>query len=81
MEKVFITVATFNYAYETAIPKALLESEGILCYVKDEISMYIQPFFSTNGIGIKLQVNKEDVEDAIRILKGGGYTTDEPIAE
>jgi len=73
----FVTVAVFNYAHETMIPKAMLESEGIICYVKDEISMYIQPFFSLNGAGVKLQVSKEDAEDAIRILQERGYLTEQ----
>jgi hypothetical protein len=72
----FITVAVFNYVHETFIPKARLESEGILCFVKDEISMYLQPFFASSGTGIKLQVNNEDAEDAIRILQECGYLTE-----
>ncbi|MCX6312649.1 MAG: DUF2007 domain-containing protein [Bacteroidetes bacterium] len=69
----FITIATFNYAHETVIPKAKLESEGILCFVKDEFTMYLQPFFASTSGGIKLQVNHEDAEEAIQILKDAGY--------
>ena len=77
----FVTVATFNYVHETMIPKALLDNEGILSYVKDEISSYIQPFFSSNGLGVKLQVSADDAEDAIQILKRGGYITDEETSQ
>ena len=76
----FVTVAIFNYAHETIIPRAKLESEGILCFVKDEYSMYIQPFFSSTGTGIKLQVNAEDAEDAIQVLKECGYHTEDDHA-
>ena len=69
----FITIATFNYAHETVIPKATLESEGILCFVKDEFTMYLQPFFSSTNGGIKLQVNNEDADEARQILKDSGY--------
>jgi hypothetical protein len=72
----FVTVAIFNYAHEAAIPRARLESEGILCFLKDEQSMYLQPFFTFNGSGIKLQVNAEDAEDAIRVLEDAGYETE-----
>lgn len=77
----FVTVAIFNYPHETLIPKAKLESEGILCFVKDEISAYIQPFFSSTGTGIKLQVSAEDAEDAVQILKSSGYHTEELHAD
>jgi hypothetical protein len=69
----FITVATFLYAHETVIPKALLESAGILCFVRDEHTMYLQPFFSSTTGGIKLQVPQEDEEDARKILAEHGY--------
>ncbi len=69
----FVTVAIFNYAHEAAIPRARLESEGILCFLKDEQTLFLQPFFSANGGGIKLQVNSEDVEDALRVLEDSGY--------
>ena len=69
----FVTIATFTYAHETVIPKARLESSGILCFVRDEHTMYIQPFFSAAGGGIKLEVSAEDEEDARQILKDSGY--------
>jgi hypothetical protein len=65
----FVTIAVFNYAHEAAIPKARLESEGILCFLKDEHTLMLQPFFTFNGAGIKLQVSAEDAEDALRVLK------------
>jgi hypothetical protein len=72
----FVTVAVFTYAHEAAIPKARLESEGILCFLRDEHTLFLQPFFSSAGGGIKLQVNAEDVEDAIRVLEDNGYETE-----
>jgi hypothetical protein len=69
----FVTVATFTNAHEVTILKARLESEGILCFVRDEFSMYLQPFFSAAGGGIKLEVGEEDAEEAMRIVKEFGY--------
>ena len=68
-----VTIITFNYPHEAAIPKARLESEGIPCLLKDEATLGLQPFFSAAGGGIKLQVNEEDVEDALKILRDAGY--------
>jgi hypothetical protein len=69
----FVTIATFLQAHEVAIPKARLEAEGILCFVRDEYSMYLHPFFPGDGAGIKLQVAQEEAEKAARILKDSGY--------
>ncbi|CAN5355825.1 hypothetical protein BH09BAC5_BH09BAC5_12740 [soil metagenome] len=69
----FVTVAVFNYPHEAAIPKARLESEGIPCFLKDEQTLFLQPFFSASGGGIQLKVNAADVEDAIAVLKAAGY--------
>ena len=72
MMSIFVTVATFRYLHETYIPKARLESEGILCFLKDEHTMFIQPFFS-EATGIKLQVGENDAERATQILRDAGY--------
>ncbi len=71
-----VTLIVFNYPHEAAIPKARLESEGIRCHLKDEQTLFLQPFFSANGGGIKLQVNEEDVEEARLILIDAGYHLD-----
>ena len=42
----FITVRTFTYSHEAAIIHALLESEGIGCYLKDELTAQVNPFYS-----------------------------------
>ncbi|HEU4718790.1 MAG TPA: DUF2007 domain-containing protein [Bacteroidia bacterium] len=70
---IFVTVATFTYVHEAVIPRAKLESHGILCFIRDEFSMYMQPFFSFSGGGIKLQVHADDEADAVKILSEAGY--------
>lgn len=64
----FITVKTFTYSQEAAIIHALLESEGIECYLKDELTAQINPFYSNAIGGIKLQVKKSDYSKALEIL-------------
>ena len=63
-----ITVKTFTYSQEAAIIHAFLESEGIECYLKDELTAQINPFYSNAIGGIKLQVKKSDYSKAAEIL-------------
>ena len=70
MESSLVTVATFSYAPEMGLVRSKLESEGIQCYVKDELvsQTYIQ-----NAVGgMKLQVKEEDAERALEIIEKMG---------
>jgi len=69
----FITVLTFNYPSEVAIIRSRLESEGIECFVQDELTVQVNPFISNAIGGIKLQVRESDLEQTIEILKETGY--------
>lgn len=73
----FITIKTFTYLNELAVIRAHLESEGIECYIKDELTAQVNPFYSTAIGGIKLQVKESDASAAIEILKEAGLTPDE----
>lgn len=68
-----ITVKTFTYPHELAIIQGRLESEGIECFVLDELTAQVNPFYSNAIGGIKLQVKESDLERTIEILKDGGY--------
>ena len=64
-----VTVQTFDNAIDLALLKSKLESEGIACYVFDELTVTINPLWS-NGIGgIKLKINENDIEKAQLILQ------------
>jgi hypothetical protein len=69
----YITILTFTYPYEFAIVRGRLESEGIECFVKDELTVQVNPFYSNAIGGIKLQVRKRDWEQALKILTETGY--------
>jgi hypothetical protein len=69
MAERFITIATFNNLTEAHIVKGRLEASGILCFLKDENIVAVQPFYSFAVGGIKLQVTEGDVEEAHDILK------------
>jgi len=75
----FITVLTFTFASEVAIIRGRLESEGITCFVQDELTVQVTPFYSNAIGGVKLQVRESDLRQAIEILKEAGYIKDEEI--
>ena len=74
-----VTIITFTFPSELVIIRSRLESEGIECFVQNELTAQVQPFYSNAIGGIKLQVKEEDVAKAIEILKEGGYLKDENL--
>ena len=73
----FITVLTFSYPSEAAIIRGRLEAEGIECFVQDELTVQVNPFYSNAVGGVKLQVRESDLEQAVEILKEAGYIKEE----
>ena len=43
-EEKFITVLTVTYGHEIAVIRGRLESEGITCFVQDELTVQVNPF-------------------------------------
>ncbi|GHT13473.1 hypothetical protein FACS189432_02300 [Bacteroidia bacterium] len=64
-----VTVLTVNYSGEFAIIRGRLESEGIECFVQNEL---IAQAYTNAAGGIKLQVRESDVEKAVKILLEDG---------
>jgi hypothetical protein len=75
----FVTVLTVQYPQELWIIKGRLESDGIRCFVKDELTVQSNNFYSNAVGGVKLQVLQEDAEKATELLKELGYVRDEPV--
>lgn len=75
----FITVLTVTYPSELAIIRGRLELEGIECFVRDELTAQVNPFYSNAIGGIKLQVKESDLENAMIILKETGYIKDSDL--
>ena len=75
-----ITVLTFTFPHEVAIVRGRLEAEGISCFVKDELTVQIHPFYSNAIGGVKLQVRESDLTQAIEILKETGYIYEEELS-
>ena len=73
----FTTVATFNFPSEMHSARALLETEGIECFTKDELTAQVHNFYSQAIGGVKLQVREDDAERAKELLIQGGYIKEE----
>ncbi len=79
MNNDLVTIKTFTYPHEAGIIRSRLESEGIYCFLQDELTAQVHPFYSNAIGGVKLQVREEDLEKAIRILKESGYLQEEDL--
>ena len=65
-----ITVKTFDNYFIANIILSRLHAEGVECYLKDEVTITIDPIL-TNAIGgIKLVVRKENARAVREILAG-----------
>jgi len=75
----FVTVLTRPYPQELYVIKSRLESDGIECFLKDELTVQSNNFWSNAVGGVKLQVQEQDVKQAIELLKELGYIKEEQI--
>ncbi|MFM2290595.1 MAG: hypothetical protein RIS29_408 [Bacteroidota bacterium] len=66
-----VTIRTFSSSIDFEMVKSYLESYEIECYGKDEIIN--RAYLATVNGGVKLQVRKEQVDEAVRLLMSGGY--------
>lgn len=80
MESRLITIATFDHPSEMIVMRGRLESEGIACFVQDELTVQVYHFYSNAVGGVKLQVVSEDVERAREILEETGFLRETPSA-
>ena len=76
----FVTIATFTLPHEAAVPKALLESEGIACFLQNETTLEINPFMSNAIGGVMLKVKEEDEDRARELLRVSGFS-EKPVME
>ncbi|MFK7787340.1 MAG: DUF2007 domain-containing protein [Crocinitomicaceae bacterium] len=63
-----ITVKVFNTAIEAHIVQNRLEGEGIASYIMDENIVTLNPLLNFAVGGVRLQVNKVDVESARQVI-------------
>ncbi len=67
------TILTFTHPHEAHMAKAYLESNGIECMVRDELTAQVNSFYSNAIGGVKLQVQMTDWNQATSLLISGGY--------
>lgn len=64
-----ITIKTFDNLIEAHIMKSKLESENIMCFLFDENIVGLNPLYNVAVGGIKLKVNKSDVNKVSEIIE------------
>lgn len=82
MDKI-VEIARFTYPAEAQILMSLLKSEGIECYLRNEITTQLMAGYVDVG-GARVEILESDVPRAMEIMKAGGYdlpTEDEEAEE
>jgi DNA-directed RNA polymerase subunit RPC12/RpoP len=64
----FVFLESFDNYIDAHIVFGRLEEEGIRCWLKDENTATVTPFFSNAIGGIKLMVDKQQLEQAKELL-------------
>jgi len=64
----FVTLKIYVFPHDLFIDRSKLESFGIDCLTRDEITVQVHNFYSQALGGIRLQVRGEDLERAKEIL-------------
>lgn len=75
----WVTVLTVSYPQQLWVIRTKLESEGIECFIKDELTVQSYNLYSNAVGGVKLQVLEEDVERAREILTESGYIKEDSV--
>jgi hypothetical protein len=70
MEKL-VTIRTFSSSKDYQLVKSYLESFGIECFGRDEINN--RAYINIPDGGVKLEVQEEQAEEAVKLLLEGGY--------
>lgn len=79
MESELVTVMTFNHSHEMLSVRALLETRGIECFTRDELTAQTATHYAFAVGGIKLLVRQQDAEQALRLLIDAGYLSEKAL--
>jgi hypothetical protein len=66
-----VEIARFQYPADAQTLMALLKSEGIDCYLRNEYSAYVMYFVDIGGA--RVEILESDVPRALEVMKAGGY--------
>ena len=74
MEKI-VEIANFRQAERAEVLASLLRSEGIDCYVRNDVSSRV--FGGLVDIGARVELLESDMPRAVELMKIGGFLSDE----
>ncbi|MFN3916482.1 MAG: hypothetical protein ACK4K0_01960 [Flavobacteriales bacterium] len=77
----WVTIQTYTFPQEAYMIRALLETEGFPVFLKDELTVQVQNFYSIAVGGIKLQVRAEDVSAATLFLQESGNWVEDSLPD
>jgi len=75
-----VEIARFQYPAEAQTLIALLKSEGIECYLRNEYTSQLYASYVDVG-GARVEILESDVPEALDIMKAGGYDIPEEDEE
>jgi hypothetical protein len=68
-----VEIISFTFPHEAHIAKGYLESNGIETFLKDEMTVQVNNFYSNAVGGVKLMIKESDYEQGLLLLKNSGY--------
>jgi hypothetical protein len=77
----WVTIQTYTFPQEAYMIRALLEAEGFSVFLKDELTVQVQNFYSNAVGGIKLQVRAEEVSAATIFLQESGNWVEDSLPD
>jgi hypothetical protein len=77
----WVTIQTYTFPQEAYVIRALLEAEGFPVFLKDELTVQVQNFYSNAVGGIKLQVRDHDVSEATKFLQETGNWVEDSLPD
>lgn len=67
-----VEIARFQYPADAGTLMALLQSEGIECYLRNELSSQLMAGYIDVG-GARVEILESDVARALEVMEAGGY--------
>ena len=71
------TIRTYSNLFEAQSAKAVLETEEIEVFLKNENTLAVQPFYNVLLGGIELQVDESDIPRTLELIGGEQGTREE----
>lgn len=79
MDKI-VEIAEFSFPADAQTLMALLRSEGIECYLRNELTTQIMAGYADVG-GARLEIMEKDLPRALEIMQEGGYQLPEDVSK